>query len=78
MSFENLFMVNGAVISDNIRSEPLRLYVEDALQEVTVATSGISAEYGRFTGGVVRVGIFVLRSNDPGGDLNGKRGNYRY
>ncbi len=53
MSFENLFMVNGAVISDNIRSEPLRLYVEDALQEVTVATSGISAEYGRFTGGVV-------------------------
>jgi hypothetical protein len=29
-------MVNGAVISDNIRSEPLRLYVEDALQEVTV------------------------------------------
>ncbi len=53
MSFENLFMVNGAVISDNIRSEPMRLYVEDALQEVTVATSGISAEYGRFSGGVV-------------------------
>ena len=53
MSFENLFLVNGAVISDNIRSEPMSLFVEDALQEVTVATSGISAEYGRFSGGVV-------------------------
>ena len=53
MSFENLFLVNGAVISDNIRSEPMSLYVEDALQEVTVATSGISAEYGRFSGGVI-------------------------
>jgi outer membrane receptor protein involved in Fe transport len=53
MSFENLFLVNGAVISDNVRSEPLNLFIEDALQEVTVATSGISAEYGRFSGGVV-------------------------
>jgi outer membrane receptor protein involved in Fe transport len=53
MSFENLFIVNGAVISDNIRSEPMSLFVEDAIQEVTVATSGISAEYGRFSGGVV-------------------------
>jgi outer membrane receptor protein involved in Fe transport len=53
MSFENLFMINGAVISDNIRSEPLDLFIEDALQEVTIATSGISAEYGRFSGGVV-------------------------
>ena len=27
--------------------------IEDAIQETTVSTSGISAEYGRFTGGVV-------------------------
>ena len=53
MSFENLFLLNGAVISENVRSEPMDLYVEDAIQEVTVATSGISAEYGRFSGGVV-------------------------
>jgi outer membrane receptor for ferrienterochelin and colicin len=53
MSFENLFLLNGAVISENIRGEQMSLYVEDALQEVTVATSGISAEYGRFSGGVV-------------------------
>ena len=27
-------------------------YIEDALQEVTVATAGVSAEYGRFSGGI--------------------------
>jgi len=53
MSFDNLFLLNGAVIQDNIRAEPLDLYIEDAMQEVTTANSGISAEYGRFQGGVV-------------------------
>ena len=53
MSFENLFLINGAVVQENIRNSPLDLYIEDALEEVTVATSGISAEYGRFSGGVV-------------------------
>ena len=27
-------------------------YIEDALQEVTVASAGVSAEYGRFSGGI--------------------------
>lgn len=53
MSFESLFMVNGVQVQDNVRGEPLPLYIEDAIQETTVATSGISAEYGRFSGGVV-------------------------
>ena len=30
-----------------------RLFIEDAIQETTVSTSGISAEYGRFGGGLV-------------------------
>jgi hypothetical protein len=55
MSFDNLFLVNGVQIQDNIRGEPLPLYIEDAIQETTVSTSGISAEYGRFAGGVVNV-----------------------
>jgi hypothetical protein len=53
MSFENLFMLNGVQIQDNIRGTPFTLFIEDAIQETTVTTSGISAEYGRFTGGVV-------------------------
>jgi hypothetical protein len=53
MSFENLFMLDGVQITDNIRGTPYALFIEDAIQETTVSTSGISAEYGRFTGGVV-------------------------
>jgi hypothetical protein len=53
MSFENLFLLNGATINDNLRGQPYDLYIEDAIQETTIATTGISAEYGRFGGGVV-------------------------
>ena len=52
-SYENLFMVNGVVVNENVRGQALDLFIEDAIQETTAAVSGISAEYGRFTGGVV-------------------------
>jgi hypothetical protein len=52
-SYENVYTVNGAVIVENLRGSPYPLYIEDALQEVTVATAGVSAEYGRFAGGMV-------------------------
>lgn len=55
MSFESLFMVNGVSVSENIRGQPFSLGVEDAIQETTVATAGVSAEYGRFSGGVINV-----------------------
>jgi hypothetical protein len=53
-SFDNLFLVNGVVVNENLRGQPHTLFIEDAIQETTVLTGGgISAEYGRFTGGVV-------------------------
>jgi hypothetical protein len=55
MSFESLFMVNGVNVNENLRGQPNNLVIEDAVQETTVATAGISAEYGRFGGGVVNV-----------------------
>lgn len=55
MSFESLYLVNGVVVNENIRGQPFTLYIEDAIQETTIATSGISAEYGRFSGGVVNI-----------------------
>ena len=55
MSFENLFMINGVNVSENLRGQAYDLYIEDAIQETTVATAGVSAEYGRFGGGVVNV-----------------------
>lgn len=51
--YDNTVMVNGVVITEEVRSQQLPLYIEDAIQETTVLTGAISAEYGRFTGGVV-------------------------
>lgn len=53
MSFENLWTLNGVVINENVRGQSLPLFIEDALAETTTQTSGISAEYGRFQGGVI-------------------------
>jgi outer membrane receptor protein involved in Fe transport len=53
LSYENLYLLNGGVINENLRGSAYPLYIEDALQEVTVATAGVSAEYGRFTGGLI-------------------------
>ena len=52
-SYQNLYTVNGVTIQDNVRNSPYNLYIEDAIQETTVSTSGVSAEYGRFSGGVI-------------------------
>ncbi len=52
-SFENLFTVNGVATIDNIRGTPFTLFIEDAIQETTTSTSSVSAEFGRFQGGVV-------------------------
>jgi len=52
-SYDNLFLVNGVIVNDNLRGQPHDLFIEDAIQETTVLTGGVSAEYGRFTGGVV-------------------------
>jgi hypothetical protein len=53
MSFDSLYLLNGVQITENLRGQPYTLFIEDAIQETTIATSGISAEYGRFGGGVV-------------------------
>jgi len=52
-SYDNLFLVNGVVVNENLRGQPHNLFIEDAIQETTIITGAISAEYGRFTGGVV-------------------------
>ena len=70
------FTINGSQSYENLytlerrrhQREPARaptypLYIEDALQEVTVATAGVSAEYGRFSGGMVERGHEVRRQH---------------
>ena len=55
VSFENLFLLNGVSINENIRGQAFDTAIEDAIQETTVANGGVSAEFGRFSGGVVNI-----------------------
>jgi outer membrane receptor protein involved in Fe transport len=52
-AFDNIFMVNGVDVNDNLFGNPFNLFIEDAIEETQILTSGITAEYGRFTGGVI-------------------------
>jgi outer membrane receptor for ferrienterochelin and colicin len=54
-SYESLYLINGVVVNENLRGQSLPLFIEDAIQETTTMTSGISSEYGRFAGGVVNM-----------------------
>jgi hypothetical protein len=67
-AFDNVFMVNGVDVNDNLFGSPQNLFVEDAIAETMVLTSGIGAEYGRFTGGVVNA-ITKSGGNTYGGSL---------
>jgi hypothetical protein len=52
-AYDNQFLVDGVDIADNLFGNPNNLFIEDAIEEVQVLTSGISAEFGRFGGGVI-------------------------
>ncbi|MFN8011210.1 MAG: TonB-dependent receptor [Holophagaceae bacterium] len=52
-TYENKFLVNGADVNDNYFNSDVGLFIEDAIDETQVLTSNVSAEYGRFVGGVV-------------------------
>jgi hypothetical protein len=52
-AFDNVFLLDGVDINDNLFGTANNLFIEDALEETQILTSGISAEYGRFGGGVI-------------------------
>ena len=53
--YDNVFLVDGTDVNDNLFGTADALFIEDAIAETQVLTGGISAEYGRFSGGVVNV-----------------------
>ena len=55
LSYEGLYLINGVNVNENLRGQPRILYIEDAIQETKVSSGNISAEYGRFNGGVVNM-----------------------
>ncbi|HPW54302.1 MAG: TonB-dependent receptor [Thermoanaerobaculaceae bacterium] len=86
-SYENLYLVNGVVVNENIRGQATNVFIEDAIQETTTSTASVSAEYGRFAGGVVNTitksggnevsGSFRTTANNPTWTEETKYGNAR-
>ena len=54
-AYDNVFLVDGVDDNDNLFGTSNNLFIEDAIEETQVLTSGISAEFGRFSGGVINV-----------------------
>jgi hypothetical protein len=63
LAYDNVFLIDGVDVNDNVFGQPNGLFIEEGIQEVQVLTSGLSAEYGRFGGGIVNI---ITRS---GGNL---------
>jgi Carboxypeptidase regulatory-like domain/TonB-dependent Receptor Plug Domain len=73
-AFDNVFMMNGVDINDNLFGTANNLFIEDAIQETNILTGGISAEYGRFSGGVINM-ITKSGGNTFGGSFRENLGN---
>ena len=52
-AYDNVFLIDGVDVNDNLFGTANNLFIEDAIEETQVLTSGISAEFGRFSGGVI-------------------------
>lgn len=70
MAWDNSFLINGVNFQDPIFGTTNNLFIEDAIQESQVLTSGINAEYGHFTGGVLNI-ITKSGGNDFSGSVRG-------
>lgn len=54
-AYDNIFLIDGVDANDNLFGTSNPVFIEEAIADTQVLTSGISAEYGRFSGGVVNV-----------------------
>lgn len=54
-AYDNVFLIDGVDANDNLFGTSNPVFIEEAISDVQVLTSGISAEYGRFSGGVINV-----------------------
>jgi hypothetical protein len=69
-AYDNIFLVDGTDINDNLFAFANNLYIEDAVAETRVYTAGISAEFGRFTGGVINA-VTKSGGNEFSGSIRG-------
>jgi outer membrane receptor for ferrienterochelin and colicin len=53
-TYENSYLLDGGNIAfDNVRGSASNIVIPDAIQETSIITGSVSAEYGQFTGGLV-------------------------
>jgi outer membrane receptor protein involved in Fe transport len=76
-AYDSVFMVNGAAVNENLRGQTHNLFIEDAIQETTVTVGAVSAEFGRFTGGVVNA-ITKSGGNEFSGSIRDSLSNDRW
>jgi hypothetical protein len=67
-AYDNVFLIDGVDVNDNLFGTANNLFIEDAIEETQILTSGVSAEYGRFSGGVINA-ISKSGSNDFSGSF---------
>ena len=76
-SFDTTVLLDGAEVSDPYFGSAPVVYLEDAIDEVQVLTSGVSARYGRFQGGVINA-VTKSGTNEFKGTLRGELSNQKW
>jgi hypothetical protein len=73
-SYENKYLVDGTDINDNFFNSDDGLFIEDAIAETAILQNNVSAEYGRFTGGVINA-ITKTGTNEFSGSMRAAMNN---
>ncbi len=76
-SFDTTVLLDGAEVSDPYFGSAPVVYLEDAVDEIQILTSGISARYGRFQGGVINA-VTKSGTNEFKGTLRGELTNQKW
>jgi Carboxypeptidase regulatory-like domain len=67
----------SVVVNETVRGTARDLFIEDSIEETKTSTSGISAEFGRFSGGVVST-ITKSGGNSMGGSFRSTMNNEKW
>lgn len=76
-SFDTTVLLDGAEVSDPYFGSSPVVYLEDAIDEIQILTSGISARYGRFQGGVINA-VTKSGTNELKGTLRSELSNEKW
>ena len=73
-AYDSIFMINGVDVNDNLFGTANNLFIEDAIEQTSVLASGIAAEFGRFSGGIINM-VTKSGGNDFAGSFRANLAN---